>query len=76
MKNAIIAMVGMFIVLGPLGGLISMGMTALFGGGVEQSYIYPIYVGIIILAGIVVGATTMVLHKIEELGKKMDESKK
>ena len=76
MKNAIIAMIGMFIVLGPLGGLVSMGMTALLGGGVAESYIYPLYGGIIILTGIVVGATTMVLHKLDELEKKMNDSKK
>ena len=76
MKNAIIAMIGMFIVLGPFGGLVSMGMTALFGGGVAESYIYPLYGGIIVLTGIFVGATTMVLHKLDELEKKMNDSKK
>ncbi len=33
MKNAIIAMVGMFILMGPAGGFVSLCMQTLFGGG-------------------------------------------
>ena len=75
MKNAIIAMIGMFIVLGPLGGLVSDFMIQQFGGGVVESYIYPLYGGVILLTGIVVGATTMVLNKLNELEKRMDDPK-
>ncbi len=75
MKNAIIAMVGMFILMGPAGGFVSLCMQTLFGGGPEQSFVYPIYVGIIVLTGIVVGAATMIYRKIEELEKEMDTKK-
>ena len=76
MKNAMIAMIGMFIVLGPLGGLVSNVMIARFGGSAVESCIYPLYGGIIILTGIIVGAATMVLHKLDELENKMNDSKK
>ena len=75
MKNAIIAMVGMFILMGPAGGFVSLCMQTLFGRGPEQSFVYPIYVGIIVLTGIVVGAATMIYRKIEELEKEMDTKK-
>ena len=76
MKNAVIAMIGMLIVLGPLGGLVSDVIIARFGGGAVESCIYPLYGGIIILTGIVVGAAAMVLHKLDELEHKMNDSKK
>ena len=39
------------------GGAISMAIKAMVGGGVSESYIYPIYGGIILLAGLIVGCT-------------------
>ena len=35
------------------GGLISIVFSSIAGGGVEQSFIYPIYAGIIVLAGLI-----------------------
>ena len=40
-----------------------------------ESYIYPLYGGMILITGIVVGATTMVLDKLNELEKRMDDPK-
>jgi hypothetical protein len=48
-------------------GYISMLITAIIGGGVSESYIYPLYAGIVLLAGLVVGCTCVVLEKIKEL---------
>lgn len=74
MKKAIIAMLLMAILLVGGGGLISIIISSMIGGGAEQSYIYPIYAGIIVLAGIVVGAAEIILKEINEL-KAMMKSK-
>lgn len=65
MKKALITMVVMFLVMvWPLGGLWEIVLKPLIGGGVEQSFIYPLYVGIIVLAGIVVGCTGLIIEEI------------
>lgn len=72
MKKALITMVVMFLVMvWPLGGLWEIMLKPLIGGGVEQSFIYPLYVGIIVLAGIVVGCTGLIIEEIrsEKKGK-------
>lgn len=71
MKNVFIAMALMAMLLIGGGGIISMLFTSLLGGGLEQSFIYPIYGAIIVLTGVVVGATQMVIDEIKELGKKL-----
>ena len=50
MKKAIVAMLLMAVFLLGGGGLISIVFSSIAGGGVEQSFIYPIYAGIIVLA--------------------------
>lgn len=72
MKKAFISMglMALFLIAG--GGLISMIFTSLVGGGIEQSYIYPIYGGIIILTGVVVGASQLVIEEIKELKKMLE----
>ena len=58
MKKALLAMLGMFLVLvWPCGGLWSMLLTPILGGGTEQSFLYPLYGGLILLPGLVVGCT-------------------
>ena len=52
MKKAIVAMLLMAVFLLGGGGLISIVFSSIAGGGVEQSFIYPIYAGIIVLAGL------------------------
>ena len=65
MKKTLITMVVMFLVMvWPLGGLWEIVLKPLIGGGVEQSFIYPLYVGIIVLAGIVVGCTGLIIEEI------------
>ena len=71
MKKALVAMILMAILLIGGGGFISIIITAMIGGGVEQSFIYPIYAGIIVLTGIVVGATDMILEELKEIKEMM-----
>lgn len=65
MKQAIITMVIMFLVMvWPLGGLWEIILKPIIGGGAEQAFIYPLYIGIIILAGLVVGCTELIIKEI------------
>lgn len=77
MKNAIIAMVGMFLLMvWPLGGLISMAFGTILGGGAAESFLFPLYGGIILLTGIVVGAATLILQKLDELKQEIANANK
>ena len=70
MKKAFITGVVMFLVMvWPLGGLWERILQPVIGGGTEQAFLYPLYIGIIILAGIVVGCTERILEEIRS-GKK------
>ena len=69
MKKVIIAMVVMFILIVPLGGVWGILLQPLIGGGVEQTFLYPIYAGIILLAGLIVGCTAVILEEIRSLKK-------
>ena len=70
MKKSVITMVIMFLVMiWPLGGLWEIILKPIIGGGVEQSFIYPLYVGIIILAGIIVGCTDLIIKEIRSKDK-------
>lgn len=76
MKKALIAMALMAIIVVPLGGLWTFVLRPVIGGGVEQSFIYPIYVGLIVLAGIIVGSASILYDEIKALQKELDELKK
>lgn len=69
MKKVIIAMVVMFILIIPLGGIWGILLQPLIGGGAEQTFLYPIYAGIILLAGLIVGCTVVILEEIRSLKK-------
>lgn len=69
MKKVISAMVIMFILLVPLGGIWEFFLQPIIDGGVEQSFLYPIYAGIILLAGLVVGCTVILLEEIRSIKK-------
>lgn len=71
MKKVIIAMVVMLLAIVLLGGVWSIIFSPIIGGGVEQSYIYPIYGGMILLAGLVVGAAVVLNEEIEKLRKEI-----
>lgn len=57
--------------------LIAMLLMAIFliGGGVEQSYIYPIYGAIIVLTGVIVGAAQVIVNEIRNQKNKENEDR-
>lgn len=57
------------------GGLMAMLFQGLVGGGVEQSFLYPLYGGVILLAGLVVVCTCVVLEEIRNLPLNWEEEK-
>ena len=70
MKKVLIAMAVMFILLIPLGGLWTIIFQPIVGGGgIDLSPIYPIYAGIILLAGLIVGCTVVILEEIRSQKK-------
>ena len=75
MKKALIAMLLMAIFLIGGGGLVSMLFTHALCGGVEQSYIYPIYGAIIVLTGVIVGAAQVIVNEIRNQKNKENEDR-
>lgn len=68
MKKVLGIMIGMFLlIVCPFGGLWTMLISFFMGNGVAQSYLYPLYGGIILLAGIIVGAAVIIYNEIKEL---------
>ena len=76
MKKAFVAMGLMALLMTIGGGVISMILTSLIGGGTEQSYIYPIYGGIIALTGVVVGVSQWVIEEIKKLKEMLKDNNK
>ncbi len=73
MKKVIGSMVVMFLLIcWPLGGLWGMIFMPIIGGGVEQSFLYPIYGGLIILTGIIVGCAVILYDEIKKLVEKLE----
>ncbi len=74
MKKALIAMAAMFLlVIFPGGGFWQL-LSHLIGGGVSETYLYPIYGGIILLAGLIVGCTSLILDEIQSLKEEIKNS--
>ena len=67
MKKVIAAMVVMFVVQVPLVGLWGILLKPILGGGPEQSFIYPIYIGLILVAGLIVGGAVILYEEIKKL---------
>ncbi len=67
MKKALIAIVVMFIAIAPLGGVWEIILKPIIGGGVEQTYLYPMYGGLVLLSGLVVGAAAVVYDEVHKL---------
>ncbi len=75
MKKALIAMAVMFmLVVFPGGGIWSL-LSNLVGGGVSETYLYPIYGGIVLLAGLIVGCTDLILDEIKSLKEEIKNAK-
>lgn len=67
MKKAIIAMIVVFaFVVFPFGGVWQL-LSGVIGGGVRETFIYPIYGGIVLLAGLIVVCTELILEEIKSL---------
>lgn len=72
MKKVLGAMIGMFVSVVLLGGVWTLIFRPLIGVSVvELSFIYPIYAGLIILSGIVVGCSVAIHDEIEKLRKEI-----
>jgi len=70
MKATLAAMGVMFLLVIPFGGLWAVVFQPIVGGGgTDLSPIYPIYAGIILLAGLIVGCTVIILEEIHHLKK-------
>ena len=57
-----------FLVMTVFGGVFGMLLQPLIGGGAEQSYLYPLYGGIMLLAALVVGCTCVILDELRNPG--------
>ena len=68
MKKVIAAMIVMFITISwPLGGIWGILFNKMIGGGVEESFIYPVYAGLILLTGLIVGCTVIICNAFQAL---------
>lgn len=67
MKKTLITMVVMFaLIIWPFGGIWQL-LSGILGGGVQESFLYPIYGGIILLSGLIVVCTELILEEIKSL---------
>ena len=65
----------LFYLLLTFGGSISVPMfQRLVGGGVAETFLYPIYFGILLLAGLIVLCTCIVVDEIRRHGNRNEES--
>ena len=75
MKKAIIMMIVVFaLVVWPFSGVWQL-LSGIIGGGVRESFIYPIYGGIILLSGIIVVCTELILEEIKSLKDDIKDKK-
>lgn len=73
MKKVLVAMLGMFLLTVWPGAGIWQFMSHIIGGGVAESFLYPIYGGMILLAGLIVGCTIVVLEEIKKLSANFEK---
>lgn len=67
MKKALITMFVMFaFTLWPFGCIWQL-LSGILGGGVQESFLYPIYGGVILLSGLIVVCTELILEEIKSL---------
>ncbi|WP_432629812.1 hypothetical protein [Brotaphodocola sp.] len=72
MSKILIAMIAMFaLIVFPGAGIWSL-LSNVLGGGVAESFLYPIYGGIILLAGLIVGCTVIILEEIKALKEEIN----
>ena len=74
MKKVAGVMLGMFaLMIWPFGGILGAVLKPLVGGGVEQSFLYPIYIGLILLSGLVTGCTILIITEIRSLRREREK---
>ena len=75
MKKAIITMIVVFsLVVWPFSGVQQL-LSGIIGGGVQESFIYPIDGGIILLSGRLVVCTELILEEIKSLKDDIKDKK-
>jgi len=75
MKKAIITMIVVFaFVIWSFSGVWQL-LSGIIGGGVQESFIYPIYGGIILLSGLLVVCTELILEEIKSLKDDIKDKK-
>lgn len=76
MKKVIGVMIFFFLVMTFGGGLCGIIFGSIVGGGVSESYLYPIYGGIVLLAGLIVICTVVILDEIKQLKDNLNKKEK
>ena len=76
MKKVLVAMLGMFLLTIQPGGGICQFMSTIIGEGATESFLYPIYGGMIILSGLIVGCTVVILEEIKTIKEGKTEKEK
>ena len=67
-KGVMISLLAFWILLTFGGALIGIPMfRCILGGGISEEFLYPIYFGIMLLAGLVVGCTCYILEEIRNV---------
>ncbi len=75
-KMVFLTMLVFFVILSFGAGLFGIMFSSLVGGGISESYIYPVYGGIILIAGLIVLCTCIVLEEIRNLSYYKDIEEK
>lgn len=57
-------------------GISGMIFSSIVGGGVDESYLYPIYGGIVLLAGLIAICTVVILDEIKQLKDTLNKNEK
>ena len=74
MKKTLFTIIAMFLlIVWPGAGIWVSIFPKILGGGISESFLYPIYGGIILLSGLIVGCTVYIVDEIHSL---KDELKK
>jgi len=76
MKKVIGVMIFFFLAMSFGGGLSGIIFSTIVGGGVSESYLYPIYGGIVLLAGLIVICTVVILDEIKQLKDSLYKNEK
>lgn len=77
MKKILSGMIGMFLlIVWPGGSIWGALFSKMVGGGVSESFLFPIYGGLILLTGVVIGCGVVLLEEIRSLRKEIEALKK